>query len=67
VNRDIALDLAIAAMQRECRRFAVDATLCETMGLRAPSAVRASETWRELTAAVALLRTLKTKQEAMEL
>lgn len=54
-------------MQRERRRFAVDATLCETMGLRAPSAVRASAIRKELTVAVALLRTLKTKQEAMEL
>jgi len=67
VTNNRAIDLAIAAMQRERRRYAVDAALHERMGLDSPSAVRASETRKELAEAIARLEAMKTKQEVMEL
>ena len=53
-----AARLAMEAMRAEVKRLAVDANLCDRLGLKEPGTLRASKRRRRLLAAIATLSTV---------
>lgn len=58
-----AITVAIAALEREARRLAVDANLLDQMGLDTPTTRGASEQRAKVRAAIAVLRGGKPAQQ----